>query len=205
VHIGIPRYRYVTRSRHDLPTLRFRAVPPPHRWRRRLLLDQHLAQLPEIAVIEKPADRIRRDLACALRIERAAQTRIQDLDRRQPAKPPGAMEKAARLDHHHTSSTATEMTIGQPEELRRFQLLGHAASIGRGLCRFKRLWRRTGARRAAKRRRSGRRHLVFPAICVAHISRYAGQISTKDGFPHPCFTTTIRASVEKTNTRLLTI
>jgi hypothetical protein len=28
-----------------------------HRWRRRLLLDQHLVQLPEIAVVEPPARR----------------------------------------------------------------------------------------------------------------------------------------------------
>jgi hypothetical protein len=28
------------------------------------------------------------------------------------------------------------MAIGQPEELRRLRFLGHAASIGRGLCRF---------------------------------------------------------------------
>jgi hypothetical protein len=40
-----------------------------HRWRRRLLLDQHPVQLPQLIVIKKPADHVRRDLACALRVK----------------------------------------------------------------------------------------------------------------------------------------
>jgi hypothetical protein len=46
------------------------------------------------------------------------------------------MEKAAGLDHDHTSSAGVRVTVGQPEELRRFGFLGHAASIGRELCGF---------------------------------------------------------------------
>jgi hypothetical protein len=42
------------------------------------------------------------------------------------------MEKAVGLDHDRTSSAAVRMAVGQPEELRRFGLLGHARSIGRG-------------------------------------------------------------------------
>jgi hypothetical protein len=41
-----------------------------HRWRRRLLLDPRPVQLPEIAVIEKPAGHVRRDVACALLLKR---------------------------------------------------------------------------------------------------------------------------------------
>jgi hypothetical protein len=40
--------------------------PPSHGWRRRLLLDERPVQLPEIGVVEKPADHVRRDLARAL-------------------------------------------------------------------------------------------------------------------------------------------
>jgi hypothetical protein len=46
------------------------------------------------------------------------------------------MEKAVGLDHDRTSSAAVRMAIGQPEELRRFGLLGHARSIGREVCAF---------------------------------------------------------------------
>jgi hypothetical protein len=42
---------------------------PPHRWRRRLVLVQRPAHLPEITIIEMPADHVRRDLACALRVK----------------------------------------------------------------------------------------------------------------------------------------
>jgi hypothetical protein len=49
-----------------LPTLRFVAV---RRRTRRLLLDEHPVQLPEIAVIKKPADYVCRDLACALLVK----------------------------------------------------------------------------------------------------------------------------------------
>jgi hypothetical protein len=41
-----------------------KSYSPSHRWRRRLLLDQHPVQLPEIAVIEKRADHILRDPDC---------------------------------------------------------------------------------------------------------------------------------------------
>jgi hypothetical protein len=40
------------------------------------------------------------------------------------------MEKVAGLNHDHPSGVAIEMAIGQPEELRRVRLVGHAASIG---------------------------------------------------------------------------
>jgi hypothetical protein len=36
---------------------------PAHRWRRRPVFDQHPLQLPEIAVTEKPANRVRWDVA----------------------------------------------------------------------------------------------------------------------------------------------
>jgi hypothetical protein len=41
------------------------------------------------------------------------------------------MEKAAGLDHDHARGAAIRMPVCQPEELRRFRLLGHASSIGR--------------------------------------------------------------------------
>ena len=46
------------------------------------------------------------------------------------------MEKAAGLDHDHAGSVAARMAVGQPEELRRFGLLGHARSIDRELHTF---------------------------------------------------------------------
>jgi hypothetical protein len=54
---------------HDLPTLRFAGVCRRTEGCRRLLPDQHPVQLPEIAVIEQPADHVRRDLACTLRVK----------------------------------------------------------------------------------------------------------------------------------------
>jgi hypothetical protein len=44
--------------------------------------------------------------------------------------------RAAGFDSDHAGSVAVRMAIGQPEEIRRFRLLGHAASIGRKLCTF---------------------------------------------------------------------
>jgi hypothetical protein len=41
------------------------------------------------------------------------------------------MEKAAGFHHDHAGSAAVRLAVRQPEEVRRFSLLGHAASIGR--------------------------------------------------------------------------
>jgi hypothetical protein len=40
------------------------------------------------------------------------------------------MEKAVGLDDDHAGNAAIRTALGQPEEVRRFRLLRHAASIG---------------------------------------------------------------------------
>jgi hypothetical protein len=41
-----------------------------------------------------------------------------------------SMEKAVGFDHDHPGSATIRMEVGQPEELRRFKLLGYVRSIG---------------------------------------------------------------------------
>ena len=53
-------------SRGDAPLYR---RTPSHRWRWRLLLNQHAVQLREIAIIEKPANHVRGGLPRAFLLE----------------------------------------------------------------------------------------------------------------------------------------
>jgi hypothetical protein len=53
--------RVISPAASSFPDSAFSGRPPSHRWRGRLLLDQHPVQLPEIAVIEQPANHVRRD------------------------------------------------------------------------------------------------------------------------------------------------
>jgi hypothetical protein len=55
--------------------LEMTANPPSHRWRRRLLLDEHLVQLPEIAVIQEAAQHVRWDLTRTHLVEPTIGTR----------------------------------------------------------------------------------------------------------------------------------
>ena len=85
-------------------------------------------------MIEKPADRVRRDLSGADRVklmpghelESSIGTGQRSLETR--------VEKGARFYHDHAG--AIGMVVGQPEELRLFGFLRHARSIGREQCRF---------------------------------------------------------------------
>lgn len=105
-------------SRFADPPLRSR--PPSHRWRGRLLLDQHLVQLAEIAVIDKPADHVHRDLACASPDQAGARTGTQALERSLQTR----MKKAVRFDHDHAGSAAVRMAVGQPKEGHRLSVAG---------------------------------------------------------------------------------
>jgi hypothetical protein len=108
---------------------------PSHRWRRRLLLDQRPVQLLEIVAIKEPADHVRRDLLGTDRVKlvsgRELETAICACQRSLET----SMEKVAGLNDDHPGSAAVRMAVGQPEELRRFGLLGQAASIGRTAAR----------------------------------------------------------------------
>jgi hypothetical protein len=91
--------------------------PPSHRWRRRLLLDQHPVQLSKIALIEKPADHVRRDLACALRVELVPRHELEALICAGQRSHEACVEKArAGLDHNHPCGATVRMAVGQPEE-----------------------------------------------------------------------------------------
>jgi hypothetical protein len=70
-------------------------------------------ELPEIAVIQEAAHRVRGDVPCAVLVElvpgRKFKTAIStSLET--------SMEKAGGLDHDHTGSAAITMAVGQPEE-----------------------------------------------------------------------------------------
>jgi hypothetical protein len=118
-----------------LPTLRFAAVRRRTDGAGGFFLSSMRCMLPQIAVVEKPADHVRRDLTCALLVkpvpghEASIGTGKRSLE--------ASMKKPDGLDDDHAGSAAVKMAIGQPEEWRcRFGLLGHAASIGRELCPF---------------------------------------------------------------------
>jgi hypothetical protein len=91
-------------------------------------------QLLKIAVIEKPANHVRRDLACALRIKLRPGRELKPLIGAGQGSHETSMEEATGLDHDHASRA-----IGQPEESRRFGLPRHTASIGREVSAFNRL------------------------------------------------------------------
>jgi hypothetical protein len=92
----------------------------PHRRRRRLLFEKHPLELLEIAIIEKPADHVRRDLRGADRVklmpghefESSIGTRQRSFETR--------VEKVARFFHDHAG--AIRMVVRQPEE-------GHGLSL----------------------------------------------------------------------------
>jgi hypothetical protein len=88
-------------------------------------------QLPKIAVIEKPADHVRRDLARALRVKLVPGHELESSIGAGQRSLETSMEKAARLDHDHASGTIVRMAINQPEERRRFGLACRWRSIGR--------------------------------------------------------------------------
>jgi hypothetical protein len=87
-------------------------------------------QLPEIAIIEKPADHVRRDPLGADQVKLASGRELKIPIGASQRSLKTSMEKVAGLNHDHPSGVAIEMAIGQPEELRRVRLVGHAASIG---------------------------------------------------------------------------
>ena len=99
---------------HDLLAVRLLSVV------RRLLFEKHPLQLPEIAMIEKPADHVRRDLRGADRVklmpghefESSIGTRQRSFETR--------VEKVARFFHDHAG--AIRMVVRQPEE-------GHGLSL----------------------------------------------------------------------------
>jgi hypothetical protein len=94
-------------------------------------------QLPEIAVIEKPADHVRRDHLCTERVELVSGRELKTAIGASKRSLETSMEKArAGLNDDHSGSAAVEMAIGQPEEWFGLGLRGHAASIGRGASTF---------------------------------------------------------------------
>jgi hypothetical protein len=93
-------------------------------------------QLLEIAIIEERADHVRWD---QLGTERGKLLPGRELETSIGARQrcfETSMEKVAGLNHDHAGIVAVRMAIGQPEELRRLGLLGHAASIDRKVSRF---------------------------------------------------------------------
>jgi hypothetical protein len=93
-------------------------------------------QLPKIALVEKPTDHVRRDLACALQIKLVPGRELKPSIGACQRSLETSMEKAVGIDHDQASSAAIRMAVGNPEELRWFGLACHAASIGRELGRF---------------------------------------------------------------------
>jgi hypothetical protein len=83
-------------------------------------------QIPEIAVIEKPADHVRWDLACALRIKLVPGRELKPSISTRQRSHKASMEKAVGLDYDHAGSAMVRITVGQPEERRRFGLLQSA-------------------------------------------------------------------------------
>jgi hypothetical protein len=73
-------------------------------------------QLPKIAVIQKPADHVCRDLRSADRVKlapvRKIETEIQAVDL---GFEPG-LQNVGRIDHDYAASAAIRMAVGQPEE-----------------------------------------------------------------------------------------
>jgi hypothetical protein len=93
-------------------------------------------QLPEIAVIEKPADHVRRDLARAIRVKLVPRRKLETAISAGQRSFETRMEKAVGLDHDHAGSATVRMAAGQPKELRGIGLARHTRSIGRRASTF---------------------------------------------------------------------
>jgi hypothetical protein len=96
---------------------------PSHRGCRRLLLDEHPVKPPKIAVIDKRADHVLRDLACALLIKPVPGRELKTAIGASQRSLETSMEKAVGVvDHGDTGRAAIRMAVGQPEEGHPFNL-----------------------------------------------------------------------------------
>jgi hypothetical protein len=87
--------------------------PPSRRWHWRPLLKQHVLQLLEIAVIEKPAHHVRRNLACALLVKLVPGHEIKTAIGTGKWSLEASMKKVGGFYHDHAS--AIRIAVGQPE------------------------------------------------------------------------------------------
>jgi hypothetical protein len=93
---------------------------------KRLLLDQHPVQLPEIAVVRKPLDHVRRDRPALSGSSWCPDVNSSSSIGACQRSLEACLEKVARFAHDRARSAAVRVAVDQPEELR--QLFGHAAS-----------------------------------------------------------------------------
>jgi hypothetical protein len=98
------------RSRFASPTLAGRG--PPYRWRTRLLFEKHPLELSEIAIIEKPADHVRRDLRGADRVKLMPGHELESSIGAAQRSLQTSMEKGARFCHDYAD--AIRMVVHQP-------------------------------------------------------------------------------------------
>ena len=114
----------------------------PHRRRRRLLFEKHPLELLEIAIIEKPADHVRRDLRGADRVklmpghelESSIGTRQRSLDT--------PVEKVARFFHDHAG--AIRMVVVNQKSFGGSGFLA-MRRVSAGRCVGSTIWRDPGA------------------------------------------------------------
>jgi hypothetical protein len=85
------------------------------RTRRRLPLDQHPVQLLEITIIEKPADRVRRDVTCALLVKLVSGHEFKAAIGARQRSLQARVKETVGLQNDHAGS-AIRMAICQPEE-----------------------------------------------------------------------------------------